>query len=157
MKWLIAFLLAAVPGGLLAQTPNNCPNFDAQKVMNAARMPKPGISVVGAHRGYWEFVPENSILAVQAAVDMCVEISEVDLRLTLDKVPVLQHDAAIERTTSGSGYIYDLCYDHTQSHPEVLVGFLSFRPEPHRLSPHTGLSSIVFARGFDHPRGSAAH
>jgi glycerophosphoryl diester phosphodiesterase len=116
MKWLIVIFLSALPGCLLGQAPG-CPNFSAAKVMNAARIPQPpsqgqGITVLTAHRGYWEFVPENSTLAVQAAIANCIESAEIDLRLTLDLMPVLQHDISIERTTDGSGYIYDLCYDN---------------------------------------------
>lgn len=98
------FCLAAVAHG------QTCPNYSAAKVLAAARQYTSGITVVSAHRGSWEFVPENSTMSVQAAVNQCIEVSEIDVRLTSDGVPVLEHDLSLERTTTGDGWVNEVPY-----------------------------------------------
>ncbi len=115
MKKLLFLVCLAITTAGVAQSAPSCPNFSAAKVISAARVPTAGITVISAHRGYWEFVPENSTMAVQAAVNACIEMSEIDVRLTKDKEPVLQHDVSVERTTTGVGYINDLCYQNVGS------------------------------------------
>jgi len=49
-----------------------------------------------AHRGYWvEGQGQNTVGALQAAVDHKFRMAEVDLRLTRDRVPVLFHDPIV--------------------------------------------------------------
>lgn len=84
----------------------SCPSFTASKVMGAARFQTAGITVITAHRGYWEFVPENSTMSVQASVNQCIEAAEIDVRLLKGgTVPVLMHDQSLERTTTGDGWV----------------------------------------------------
>lgn len=47
--------------------------------------------------------PENTIPALLAAVEQGAPMVEFDLRLTRDGVPVVLHDASLDRTTNGSG------------------------------------------------------
>ncbi|WP_229925700.1 glycerophosphodiester phosphodiesterase family protein [Streptomyces longispororuber] len=61
-----------------------------------------------AHRGQWREAPENSLAAVRAAFADGAELVEVDVRLTKDRVPVLMHDATVDRTTDGKGRVADL-------------------------------------------------
>jgi glycerophosphoryl diester phosphodiesterase len=56
-----------------------------------------------AHRGASALAPENTLAAFQAAVDQGCSWIETDLRLTADDVPVLLHDASVDRTTGGRG------------------------------------------------------
>ncbi|WJV44194.1 glycerophosphodiester phosphodiesterase family protein [Streptomyces flavofungini] len=71
----------------------------------------PGISVMtAAHRGQWRKAPENSLAALRAAFADGAEIVEADIRLTKDGVPVLMHDATVDRTTDGTGRVADLSY-----------------------------------------------
>ena len=51
-----------------------------------------------AHRGDAENYPENSLPALQAAVDCGVRCLEFDAQLTADAVPVVIHDADLRRT-----------------------------------------------------------
>jgi len=53
----------------------------------------------GLHTGPYGRSPENSLAAIQAAVDAGFERIEVDVRTTADGVPVLMHDSALVRTT----------------------------------------------------------
>ena len=66
---------------------------------------------VFGHRGFSGEYPENTMLAFQKAVEAGCEGIELDVQLTKDLVPVIMHDEKVDRTTDGSGYIYDLTYD----------------------------------------------
>ncbi|GAA4335758.1 glycerophosphodiester phosphodiesterase family protein [Mucilaginibacter gynuensis] len=59
--------------------------------------------MVAAHRGDWRNAPENSLQAYQNAIDMGVDIIEVDLGMTKDSVIIIMHDGGIDRTTDGRG------------------------------------------------------
>ncbi|GGH21291.1 glycerophosphodiester phosphodiesterase family protein [Mucilaginibacter phyllosphaerae] len=59
--------------------------------------------MVAAHRGDWRDAPENSLLAYQYAIDMGVDVIEIDLNMTSDNVVVVMHDQTIDRTTNGKG------------------------------------------------------
>lgn len=61
-----------------------------------------------AHKGSWQEHPENSLSAVQAAIDEGVDIIEIDLRITKDGEVVLMHDGNVDRTTTGTGNVSDL-------------------------------------------------
>lgn len=64
--------------------------------------------VIIAHRGASAYAPENTLVAVQMAMDMRAEMVEVDILLSKDGVPVLLHDPSLDRTTSGQGLVTDL-------------------------------------------------
>ncbi|MBN8216008.1 MAG: glycerophosphodiester phosphodiesterase [Spirochaetes bacterium] len=66
--------------------------------------PKPPIQVM-AHRGWPSTYPENTLLGFEKALELGVEILEFDVRLTSDKVPVIIHDATLDRTTTASGEV----------------------------------------------------
>jgi glycerophosphoryl diester phosphodiesterase len=59
--------------------------------------------LVAAHRGVWSWTPENSIPAIEEAIALGADIVEIDVRSTSDGVLVLQHDATLDRMTSGRG------------------------------------------------------
>jgi len=67
--------------------------------------------LVAAHRGDWRNAPENSLLAYQSAIDMGVDIIEIDLAKTKDGVIVIMHDQTIDRTTNGKGKPADYTYE----------------------------------------------
>lgn len=56
-----------------------------------------------AHRGGAFLWPENSLAAFRAALALPVEEVECDVHLSADGVPVVIHDATLERTTDLSG------------------------------------------------------
>ncbi len=61
-----------------------------------------------AHRGFSGLYPENSPLAFQMAVERtAADGFESDVHLTKDGVPVVFHDARLERTSNGAGYLRD--------------------------------------------------
>jgi len=69
--------------------------------------PRSNYVMVVAHRGYWHAAPENSMEAFKMAVELGVDMVEVDVRRTKDGVLILMHDSSVERTTNGSGLVAD--------------------------------------------------
>ena len=66
------------------------------------------IPLLVAHRGYPARYPENSLEGFEAASRASAGWVEFDVQLCPDGVPVVLHDATLERTTTGSGCIMDL-------------------------------------------------
>lgn len=62
---------------------------------------------VAAHRGWSEDFPENTMEAFRAAAELGVDQIETDVRITKDGELVLIHDATVDRTTNGTGYVAD--------------------------------------------------
>lgn len=58
---------------------------------------------LAAHRGASAVAPENTLAAVQKALDSPADYIEVDVHQTLDAQLVLMHDATLNRTTTGEG------------------------------------------------------
>ena len=65
----------------------------------------PEARVVIAHRGNRAHAAENTLEAFQQAVDLGVDAIEFDVRITRDGVPVVIHDAEVDRTTNGRGLV----------------------------------------------------
>ena len=61
-----------------------------------------------AHRGASGEFPENTLLAFEQAMAQGADALELDVRITADGVPVVIHDATVDRTTNGRGYVRDL-------------------------------------------------
>ncbi len=57
------------------------------------------LPVLIAHRTTMGLCPENTIVGIEAAIASGVDGVEIDVRATRDGVPVLMHDASLERTT----------------------------------------------------------
>lgn len=64
--------------------------------------------LVVAHRGDPTSAPENTLPALARAVALGADMVEADVRLTADGVPVLLHDATLDRTTTGRGPVGEL-------------------------------------------------
>ena len=63
--------------------------------------------IVVSHRADWRNYPENSLEAIQSAIDMGVDMLEIDVQRTKDGVLMLMHDHNLDRTTTGTGNIAD--------------------------------------------------
>lgn len=72
------------------------------------RLVAKGRPLVIAHRGSSGAHPENTVAAYQQAISDGADIIELDLRMTRDGHVVALHDATVERTTNGHGYVEDL-------------------------------------------------
>lgn len=64
-----------------------------------------------AHRGYSAVAPENTLPALAAGVLAGATFIEFDVRTTADGVPVVIHDRTVDRTTDGSGKVWELTLD----------------------------------------------
>lgn len=70
--------------------------------------------LVVAHRGLWRSAPENSLPALEAAIQAGVDIIEIDIRKTKDGQLVLMHDQTLDRTTNGKGNVSDRYWSELQ-------------------------------------------
>lgn len=75
----------------------------AEKLIKQLHNPNDKHVMVIAHRGDWRNAPENSLQGYKLAIDMGVDVIEVDLNKTKDGVIVIMHDETIDRTTTGKG------------------------------------------------------
>jgi len=64
-----------------------------------------------AHRGNSGPIPENTLAAIDSAIELRVDMVEVDMRLTRGGVPILMHNDRVDRKTSGTGMVTDLTWD----------------------------------------------
>ena len=67
-----------------------------------------------AHRGASGHAPENTLLAVQKALDLGAHWIEVDV-FCVDKELVVIHNERLEHTTNGTGYVWDQTLDILQT------------------------------------------
>lgn len=67
--------------------------------------------LVASHRADWRNWPENSLPAIESAINMGVDIVELDLQCTADSQLIIMHDAKLNRTTTGKGVIAELTLD----------------------------------------------
>lgn len=61
-----------------------------------------------AHRGYAKQYPENTLIAIEAALEAGVTKVEFDVQFTSDSVPVLLHDPGLKRTTGINKRIFNV-------------------------------------------------
>jgi glycerophosphoryl diester phosphodiesterase len=78
-----------------------------------------------AHRGASGEAPENTLPAFELAARQGADAFELDVRLTRDGVPVVLHDAALDRTTDRSALLATLTW---QELGEVDAGY-RFTPD----------------------------
>ena len=69
-----------------------------------------------AHRGYSATAPENTIPAYALALENGFKYVECDISLTSDGVPMLLHDATIDRTSNGSGTLSQMTYNEVRQY-----------------------------------------
>lgn len=68
--------------------------------------------ILYAHRGFSGVYPENSPLAFQMAVEKTdADGIESDVHISKDGQLVIFHDASVERTSNGTGFIKDHTYE----------------------------------------------
>lgn len=66
---------------------------------------------ITAHRGGALYAPENTIEALQSAIDNLADYAEIDVQETADGVVVLLHDLNLKRTTGVNEYVYNMTYE----------------------------------------------
>ncbi|MCD6519264.1 MAG: hypothetical protein J7M05_05005 [Anaerolineae bacterium] len=68
-----------------------------------------------AHRGFSERYPENTVLALEKAVELGVDAVEFDVKSTADGVLCLLHDVTVDRTTDGRGVLAEMRWSEVSS------------------------------------------
>lgn len=68
-------------------------------------MPNPSFRIF-AHRGASGYEPENTLRAIQKALDLGAQWIEVDVQL-VENEPIVFHDLRLERTTNGQGFVWE--------------------------------------------------
>ena len=64
--------------------------------------------IVTAHRGASGLAPENTLAAFKKAIEFQADFSELDVHLSKDGKVILMHDETVDRTTNGSGVVWEL-------------------------------------------------
>lgn len=135
LRIVLLFLLLAGSQPLCAQTKSatlaKAPaNGGVESIIRRLKNPTGKDVLVIAHRGDWRNAPENSLPAIERAIELGVDIVEIDIHQTSDGHLVLMHDDMLDRTTTGKG----LVRDHTlaQLKELYLKDGLSV-PTPHRI------------------------
>lgn len=96
-----------------------------------------------AHRGYSSAFPENTLRAIEKALQCGACHIECDIQLTRDRVPVLFHDRQLTRITGMAGAIHEMDFTQLQ---QLSAGFAqrfgdSFTEE--RIPPLESLVSML--------------
>lgn len=99
----------------------------------------PNVRLVVAHRGNRVGAPENTVAALREAVDLGADAIEFDVRLTRDGVPVLMHDAELDRTTDARGRVSSYLFSELE---KVNAG-ARFPGADHRHDPIPTLEEVL--------------
>lgn len=92
------FLLAG-----LALGAGSCAGTGAPGVTSAVHVP-----MRVAHRGGAALAPENTLAAFRTGLENDADALELDIHLSKDGRLVVMHDASVDRTTDGRGFVADL-------------------------------------------------
>jgi len=99
---ILILLLVFIIFILVAQPAEDHPFFAGDSVM------------VMAHQGGKGLWPENTLYAFERAVEIGVDVLEMDIHSTADGVLVVMHDDTVDDTTEASGKIHDFSLDELQ-------------------------------------------
>lgn len=61
--------------------------------------------VIIGHRGAKGHAPENTLASFEKAIELGVDMIELDVYCSSDNIPMVIHDKSIDRTTKGSGLV----------------------------------------------------
>ena len=67
-------------------------------------------NIVG-HRGFAGLYPENTLIAIEKALELGVDQIEIDVHQSKDGVVVVMHDLHLNRTTTGKGRVGDYTFE----------------------------------------------
>ena len=97
----------------------------AERLLAELKDPASEYVFVMAHRADWRNWPENSLEAIESAIEMGCDILELDVAMTRDSQLVLSHDATLDRMTNGHGKISDYTLEELKQlklrHPHGVI------------------------------------
>ena len=73
-------------------------------------------TLIVAHRGISSLYPENTLISFQKAVELGVDMIELDIHRTKDGELVVIHDDSINRTTDGKGKVNRLTLEELKAY-----------------------------------------
>lgn len=73
------------------------------------------MSFIFAHRGASAQAPENTLEAFSLAISMGADGLELDVHLSSDGELMVIHDAKVDRTTNGTGYVRDMTLEQLKA------------------------------------------
>lgn len=98
------------------------------------------LPLLGAHRGGRNLWPENTAYAFEQAAKRWPDILlEGDIHLSADGVPVLIHDASVDRTTDGEGLVANMTVEQLK---KLDAGY-RFTPDKGATFPHRGTGVTI--------------
>jgi hypothetical protein len=113
------------PAASPAKRPNGAQpaKWNLSKILTQMVHPVTGLVLVTAHRGNWEYCPENTLEAFQSSWDMTAEAAEMDVRLSAPgRDPVRRSITHMERyfcpTTSTFAEKHPISHNSTK--PRIL-------------------------------------
>ena len=96
-----------------------------------------------AHRGLQSRYPENTILALNKAIECGAKYIELDIQFSSDCLPIIYHDANLERVSAHQGHI-------CQYHRHELLKLSAYEPDrlgdsfkTEKIAPLEALVSIL--------------
>jgi glycerophosphoryl diester phosphodiesterase len=95
-----------------------------------------------AHRGNAAEFPENTLPALQSAVDLGLRYVELDVQLTSDQVPVAFHDGDLARVAGRAESVHDLTWSDLS---EIPVGETSRLGHIHAFTCAPSLAQVADA------------
>lgn len=79
-------------------------------MMSGPRIPSAFLPNIIGHRGACAIAPENTLASLRHAESVGAKMVEIDVRLSADGVPIVLHDATLDRTTDGCGRASDFSF-----------------------------------------------
>ena len=73
-------------------------------------------TLIVAHRGISSLYPENTLISFKKAVELGVDMIELDIHWTKDRELVVIHDDSINRTTDGKGKVSQLTLEELKEY-----------------------------------------
>lgn len=71
--------------------------------------------LVAGHRGCLAKYPENTMVSFEKAIELGVDMIEMDINITKDKQLIVMHDNLVDRTTDGTGFSHDKTLEEIKS------------------------------------------
>jgi glycerophosphoryl diester phosphodiesterase len=99
--------------------------------------------IVIGHKGAAAVAPENTLASFAKALELGADGLECDIRATADGVPVIIHDATLDRTTDASGEVASLTLAQVEA-ADASFAMRAFRGE--RVPTLDELLSLVAGR-----------
>lgn len=103
--WTLLITLGIVGGLCLIETIYNGNSIDKSLTVQTG---------ITAHRGGSAIAPENTMAAIEAAVEQMADRAEIDVQETADGIAVLFHDSTLKRQTGLNQKISDLTLEELQ-------------------------------------------